>query len=233
MKKYITINNKTYEYELTRKRVKNINLRIDKTGKISVSANNRVSPERIDGFLRLNADFIERAVIKAQKRAAKEKELEEKSVILVWGKEIPLREVNADEARKLGYTSAYIDLREDEAIMFRGDKSTQELKTVLYTELTKDLAGFYLKKLYPYYKNYTSLPKLRIKTMTSRWGSCSVKTGSISINSRLAMYPKGCLLYVMIHEYTHFIHRDHSRAFYADIKRIMPDYRQWELLLKK
>ncbi|MDR0946574.1 MAG: M48 family metallopeptidase [Ruminococcus sp.] len=46
------------EYELVRKRVKNINLRIRPNGTIYVSANKRVSMKTIEEFLRKKSDFI-------------------------------------------------------------------------------------------------------------------------------------------------------------------------------
>jgi hypothetical protein len=45
--KKILLNNREVEYELERKRVKNINLRIRSDGSVYVSANSAV-PERVD-----------------------------------------------------------------------------------------------------------------------------------------------------------------------------------------
>ena len=58
MNKTIVINNREINYELNRKNVKNLNLRIKPDGTISVSVNNRVSQEKIDSFLVEHSDFI-------------------------------------------------------------------------------------------------------------------------------------------------------------------------------
>ena len=58
MNKTIVINNREINYELNRKKVKNLNLRIKPDGTISVSVNNRVSQEKIDSFLVEHSDFI-------------------------------------------------------------------------------------------------------------------------------------------------------------------------------
>ena len=57
----ITYNGDTIEYELTIKRVKNINMRVHKDGSVHVSANAYVPDHRIDAFVIENIPFIERA----------------------------------------------------------------------------------------------------------------------------------------------------------------------------
>ena len=49
------------EYEFTRKRVKNINLRIRPDGAVCVSAPGYVSAEKVDAFVLSKADFIAEA----------------------------------------------------------------------------------------------------------------------------------------------------------------------------
>lgn len=71
MKKSITLKNKNLIYDLQRKKVKNINLRIKPDGCVSVSANKWVSQKAIDVFLTSKADFIINAVEKCEKRTEK------------------------------------------------------------------------------------------------------------------------------------------------------------------
>ncbi len=52
----------TYIYDLQYKKVKNINLRISKDGKITVSAHRRVPQTAIDEFLQSKADWIEKSL---------------------------------------------------------------------------------------------------------------------------------------------------------------------------
>ena len=62
----ITYNGDTIEYELTIKRVKNINMRVHKDGSVHVSANAYVPDHRIDAFVIENMPFIERARFKLE-----------------------------------------------------------------------------------------------------------------------------------------------------------------------
>ena len=54
----ILFNGKVITYRLERKRVKNLNMRIKRDGKIFVSANSRISAVRIDEFVISKGDFI-------------------------------------------------------------------------------------------------------------------------------------------------------------------------------
>ena len=58
MTRNIFLKNKEIKYELYRKNVKNLNLRIKPDGTIYVSANNRISEERIESFLEEHSNFI-------------------------------------------------------------------------------------------------------------------------------------------------------------------------------
>lgn len=55
------------EYELTRKNVKNINLRVTR-GKIKVSAGNGIPASYIDAFVASKAEFIKKAAERAESR---------------------------------------------------------------------------------------------------------------------------------------------------------------------
>ena len=71
-----------------------------------------------------------------------------------------------------------------------------------------------------------SEPTLKIRKMTSRWGSCTPKKNQITLNSQLIHYNERFIDYVVIHEYAHLIQPNHSKAFYAIIEKYMPDYKE-------
>ena len=51
---------------MTRKKVKNINMRVKADGNVYVSASNRVSVDYIDRFVASKAEFIMKAIVKMQ-----------------------------------------------------------------------------------------------------------------------------------------------------------------------
>ena len=73
---------------------------------------------------------------------------------------------------------------------------------------------------------------LRISSARTRFGSCSGKN-SITFSWRLMQYPDEAVEYVVVHELCHIRHHDHSAAFWAEVARYMPDYRQRREWLKQ
>jgi predicted metal-dependent hydrolase len=65
-----------------------------------------------------------------------------------------------------------------------------------------------------------------------RWGS-TTKAGIVRINWRVLQCPVSLVDYVLAHELVHLIHEDHSRAFWATLGRIMPDYEERKKRLRE
>ncbi len=67
--------------------------------------------------------------------------------------------------------------------------------------------------------------------MKSRWGSCNIRSHHISINLQLVKHPRECLRYIVVHELTHILVRNHNEQFYALVGKAMPEWRKVKRLL--
>ncbi|MDI2112562.1 M48 family metallopeptidase [Commensalibacter nepenthis] len=77
-------------------------------------------------------------------------------------------------------------------------------------------------------------PILRIKRMTSRWGSYIHRSPNIiTLNQHLIKAPLPCIDYVIIHELCHAKELNHSKKFYALVANIMPDWKIYQSQLKE
>ncbi|MDE7261293.1 MAG: M48 family metallopeptidase [Oscillospiraceae bacterium] len=65
-----------------------------------------------------------------------------------------------------------------------------------------------------------------------RFGSCSGKN-RICFSWRLMRYPEEAIDYVVVHELAHIRHKDHSKAFYACVEQVLPDWRERRKLLRE
>ncbi len=73
---------------------------------------------------------------------------------------------------------------------------------------------------------------LRLKNLTSRWGSCS-SLGTLNFNVRLALIPEAIAEYVVAHELCHLLEMNHSRRFWQKVEALVPDYRERRRALKE
>ncbi len=69
------------------------------------------------------------------------------------------------------------------------------------------------------------ITKIRLRAMTSQWGSCSHR-GNITLNTALLQLPRHLLEYVIIHELAHRLVRNHSRAFWNLVESVCPNARE-------
>ena len=73
---------------------------------------------------------------------------------------------------------------------------------------------------------------IRITSARTRFGSCSGKN-SLCFSLYLMAYPPEAIEYVVVHELAHIRHKNHSPAFYAEVERCLPDWRQRQTLFKR
>ena len=74
--------------------------------------------------------------------------------------------------------------------------------------------------------------RITIRSQRTRWGSCSAK-GDLSFNCLLLLAPPEVLDGVVVHELCHRREPNHSPRFYAEVLRVLPDYRAGEKWLKE
>jgi len=223
--KSIILNGRNVEYELERKRVKNINLRIRSDGSVYVSASEKVPLSTITEFLTKKADYITAALDKYEelrKYANGERLYCSGESFRYLGKE--LRLVVKQGKNNVETDGIYLHLTVT-------DTTDTELKQKLinkwYDKQCRILFPAIMSEVYPIFRKYdVPEPKLILREMTSRWGSCQPKRGVITLNKRLIETPRSCIEYVVMHEFIHFRQPDHSKLFYDLLSTLMPDWRE-------
>lgn len=64
---------------------------------------------------------------------------------------------------------------------------------------------------------------ISIRAQKSRWGSCSRK-GNLNFNYRIAALPGRLADYIIVHELCHRAHMNHSKKFWNEVARAVPDH---------
>ncbi|MCI1210477.1 MULTISPECIES: SprT family zinc-dependent metalloprotease [Bifidobacterium] len=67
---------------------------------------------------------------------------------------------------------------------------------------------------------------ITLRVMSSRWGSCTPRTGRIRLNLQLGLMDERFLDYVLIHEMTHLWANGHGAEFQRRMDVYLPNWRQ-------
>ena len=232
MEKYfVQYGGRTIEFELERKNVKNINLNVKPDMKVVVSANPKVPIDYLLKFVRAKAPWIIKNVgyFKAvQPEHTTVKDYVSGESFKYLGKQYRLR-VEESDTESVKYFQGFIELK----VKNRRDREHKE-KLINEWFRVKASLNFSesLNRVYPLVEKYgIDLPKIRIRTMKARWGSCIKDKQIIMLNYELIKAPKLCIDYVVLHELIHFKHRNHDAEFYSLMTALMPDWKQRKEIL--
>jgi len=99
-----------------------------------------------------------------------------------------------------------------------------------YKKQTKILVEERLKYFNQFYN--LKYQRLAVRNQSSRWGSCSSKK-NLNFNYRLVLLPAELADLVIVHELCHLQEMNHSRDFWAQVAKTMPNYKILEKNLKK
>lgn len=102
-----------------------------------------------------------------------------------------------------------------------------------YKKYAKDVFKKYLDEAYYVFDEKIPYPIIKVRSMKTRWGVCNRRDNSVTLNLELIKKDPEYLNYVIVHELSHFIHFDHSRAFWHVVEKYCPDYKTVRKKLKE
>ena len=275
MKELRTLPDGSITYELHRKRVKNMNLRVTTSGVVRVSASPRVPLGMIEAFICRHRAFVEKALQNRKSRGGHPMVPAVDTEIMVMGKmyrvvlekphavsaylEISLQDSlvcgNLSQGKlsqrnllsrnaSRGKLSAYVVTVVNDTLLVRypSDHEVIDVSKVerMWLNFWKRMGQNFMEELaqqvYSEFQQagYTvPTPTLRLRYMTSRWGSCMPLKEIITMNTRLLLGPTEFAHYVMVHEFAHFIEPNHSSRFYKVMSDVLPNWEQVKAEMKE
>lgn len=73
---------------------------------------------------------------------------------------------------------------------------------------------------------------VEVRDLGNRWASCS-RGGDLAFHWKCMMAPQTILDYVAVHELCHLHHADHTDAFWNEVDKVLPEYRERKQWLRK
>ena len=203
--------NKKYYIKVIRKSNKNTYVRF-KNGEIVVTTSYFVTNNQIKKILSENTEFLKKVIAK------EEKNKEKATKIYILDNEFSI--IISNSLNEIDY--------KNHKIYAKDLKQVDKL-------IKKETEKIFLSRLeynYNLFQEKIPFPSLTIRKMSTRWGVCNRKLKRVTLNSLLIRYPLEALDYVIIHELSHFVHFDHSKAFWTEVSKYSPKYKEIRKLLK-
>lgn len=229
----VLFENNEIHYLLEQKPVKNLNLRIHKDCRVYVSASPDIPAECVDDFVVSKGNYIRSAQRKFREMAQytpQPKQYVSGETFYLLGRGVRLK-VEKSVRDTISSDGIYLRLCVKDPDDFA---KKQRMVTRYLDEQCRTIFSEIISETYPVFQKYgVPMPALRIRAMETRWGSCLVKKRIITLNKRLLEAPRNCIEYVVMHEFCHFIHPNHSKQFYAFLAMLMPDWKQRKEILDK
>lgn len=201
-----------YNVLVVKKNNKNSYIKIKDDLTIYVTTNYLTTKGEVKRMLDNEKDFLKRSLSRARKK------MEKDELFYYLGKKYDIILVPFEN------TEVY-----DDKIYVKDMKALDKW-------LKKEMKRIFSERLeynYNLFDEDIPFPKLKIRSMKTRWGVCNKRDNSITLNSKLIRYSIHEIDYVIIHELSHFVHFDHSKEFWETVRMYMPDYKKSVLILKE
>ena len=207
---------------LQRKRVKNINLRIDRSGAVQISAPLRMSMDVIQRFLQEKTTWIEMHRQRLQQlEQTSTKNINPGEYIYFQGIKYAVhlfespsfQTVQLHENQIHFYVKPTANAAQKERMLAKWYRSQMEKILPPLLDKWQTIMGVVANQV-------------SIKCMKSRWGSCHPTKKDITFNLRLIEKPLTCIEYVVVHELVHLFEASHNKRFYALMSHYLPEWKQ-------
>lgn len=207
--------------EVSRRKIKNINLYVKSDGTVLVSAPTRASTAVIEQLIRSKLQWIK----SHQKRVAGQPttatpQYDNGGSLHLWGK--------CYRIKILCGTRDNVRIEGDNAIITLRQNTAPERRLRVINEWYRSLLKSETERLLPQWEQITGLhcSSWHTKNMSTRWGTCNTTARRIWLSLQLATKPTECLEYVILHELAHLKERSHGKSFIKIMDQFMPNWQE-------
>lgn len=210
-----------FDVTLTRKRIKNINLRISRDGAVHISAPLRYPLHSIEQFIEHKQIWITTHREQFLARPTHKSHLLNTGDLYPFlGQDYPVSIHEHSPQQGIIFAKSAIEC-------YVKGNATPEIKHALFdiwqrSEM-KNLLPDLIRKWEPVMG--VKVREWGIKKMKTRWGSCNTSSRKIWLNLQLIHEPLHCLEYVLVHEMVHLLEASHNKRFHALMSKFLPDWR--------
>lgn len=201
------------DYQIIRSKRKTLSLQINQNAELIIRAPQRITEEEIQSFVNEKSRWIEGKQKEIKSRISEKHTYRDGELFLYLGNQYPL---SISKLNK-GFTFSGERFVVNEVCRDKSSAFEQWYK--------QQFSEVILPRVYYFAKQHKlQFNEVRLKKQKTLWGSCS-SSNNLNFNYLLMMAPMQVIDYVIVHELSHTIHKDHSNRFWALVESILPDYK--------
>lgn len=217
------------EIDVTFKEIKNLHLSVHPPhGHVTIASPNFYDLEKVQVYAATKLGWIKKEQRKflEQKREEPRLYLNQESHFFL-GTRYLLKLIEASK-NKVQVEGKYL------VIYSKNINDRVSLEKQLYSFYRKELRKRLLLMVEDYSQQMSlEVPTFKIRYMKTKWGSCATSNQRIWFNIELAKKPLECIEYIVVHELTHLLERNHNKRFILLLDQFMPTWRLQKKILNE
>lgn len=217
---------------------KNISIRIIPKNTIEIISPRSVSISFLKKVIEEKSSWIMKTLDKYENvdESFKDRKYVNGEIFYYLGQEYKLKIIK-DKNIENNKNYCHIDIEEKNLRITTNNNDSEYIKNELKKWYKIESEKIVIERLEVLKKEKPMMNKLtpniiKIKEQKKRWGSCTSRK-TIYINSRISMARVDVIDYILVHEFCHLVHMNHSKDFYNLVGEILPSVRESEKWLKE
>ncbi|MCW2279189.1 M48 family metallopeptidase [Heliophilum fasciatum] len=219
----------TIRFELIYSRRKTLGIQIEPPDKVIVKSPFGLSTDQVCAIVQKRAAWIIKklASFRAMNIQPVQRSLINGELYLYLGKEYPLQIIIDKSVAKPS-----VDLFQDRLVVITPTIEKTMLQKALIAWYKVAAATLIEERIRVYAHCFSLSPvEVKVKEQKRRWGSCTAQN-HLLFNWRIVMAPLAVLDYVVVHEMSHLVHKNHGKDYWNLVASILPDFKKRKEWLK-
>ena len=211
---------KDIEYSLVRSRRKTASIYIERDGQVSILVPDKLTDRQVEALVESKRKWIYKSLAEWQDLNARKvhRDYVNGEGFLYLGRSYRLKLVS-DLAEPLMLKDGYFCLRTNNGSLPDADAAFKAFYRAKGAVRIPPRVAYYQAKM-------DVEPKaVRVIELKHRWASCS-PGGNLNFHWKCMMAPLTILDYIVVHELAHLIFPNHTKAFWNEVDKVMPDFQE-------
>jgi predicted metal-dependent hydrolase len=211
---------KDIEYSLVRSRRKTASIYIERDGQVSILVPDKLTDRQVEALVESKRKWIYKSLAEWQDLNARKvhRDYVNGEGFLYLGRSYRLKLVS-DLSEPLMLKDGYFCLRTNNGSLPDADAAFKAFYRA------KGLVRIPPRVAYFQAKMDVEPKAVRVIELKHRWASCS-PGGNLNFHWKCMMAPLTILDYIVVHELAHLIFPNHTKAFWNQVDKVMPDFQE-------